>query len=239
MNKSDTHPASLVELACRKGKEKASYHSHEKATSGPSLPGGRKLPHLAPKPIEINSESPSFTGKNFSHKRARVHEDPQGSSHLLQPTHHTAETMSLMDTAGSHMDNNINLPELNSSIGGSNIQSMANDVQASENHTLETHFDLLSGIQNHSPIEIPRPFHFANGFTSQPAPTMPQSSAPSYPTGSMLKICPICDARLIALRNHIMAIPDGGNAMQLLGIYFAIRDNWHGCHVQGFGGLDG
>ena len=51
-------------------------------------------------------------------------------------------------------------------------------------------------------------------------------------------ICASCDARLTALRQSIMAILDAARVMQLLEVYFVLRDNWHDCHACSGGGLE-
>jgi len=236
MNNNDTNPASLVELPSIKGKGKATGHNHGNSTPGPScLPGGRKLPTLAPKFAITTPETPGVTERDNIRKRSRMDEYPH-SSQLFHPTPHTTDTMSPMNGTGSGSRIDNNFLEFDGSIGGSNLRYMMNDVQPSENHiyALATPLD-LSGIQNQSRMEIARSLRFPNALTSQP-PTMMSQIPPV--SRSALKICAGCDARLVTLRNHIRAIPDAAIVMQLLEDYFGLRDNWHGCQ-QGFGGLDG
>ena len=236
MNKENTHPASLDQLAGSKGKGKAPRQGHENSTPGPScLPERRKLPTLVPKPAGINSGSPRFSGGGSLPKRARVDEHPESSSYLLQSTHPTMETMSVTNGTESHMGSNTNTLCL---VSESNIQSMTNEVQTSENHMLAAPLDHPSGAQNEFQMERPWSLPFQNTFTSHhpPPPIIPQISPPSYRAS---KICAACDERLVTLRNHIKAIPDTAVSMQILDVYFGLRDNWHGCHQQGFGGLDG
>jgi len=166
-----------------------------------------------------------------------VDEDPLGSLHLIQPTNPTVETTSLTNGTGSHTDNNF-LGFNGSVAGGSNIQSMMNDAHPSDNHTLATSVNPLSGIQNKSQMESSWSSHTPNAFLCWPPPMISQASPLPYRAGSALRACAACDARLVTLRNHIRAIPDAAIVMQLLEDYFGLRDNWHGCQ-QGFGGLDG
>ena len=238
MDKNDAHPASLVELANIKGKGTAIGHNDGNATPGPSsLPRGRKLPNLAPKPAITTSESPPFGDKDFLRKRSRMDDNPQSSSQLFQPTHPMTETMSLMNGTGSHIDNNF--LEFNRPVGGSSVQDMAMDAQLSVNRTyvLETPLDYLSGMQNQLRMERQSPIRFPNAFTPQPPPVMPQMSPLCSDAGSALKICAACDARLMVLRYRIRATPDDTLAMQLLEAYLDVRDNWH-CCPEGLGGLD-
>jgi len=154
MNNNNTNSASLVKLPGMKGKGKPTGYNHENPTAGPScLPGGRKLPNLAPKSAIITAESPRLVNRDSLRKRSRVDEDPH-SSQLFQPTPHTIDTMPLMNDTGSHIGNTS--LEFNGSVtGGSNIQSMANDIHPSDNHILATPINSLPGIQNQSQMETP------------------------------------------------------------------------------------
>ena len=211
----DTHSVPHVELAGITGRGKF----------GPRV---RKLPNLAPKSAAVNSDD----HHNLGRKRPRVDYDTQDLSQLLQQTYPTTEPISLTSDTRSHNDNSI--LKFNGSLSGSSIRSMTNDIQgsesriqSSENNTFDMPYGPVSGIYSQSQTEIPWSFQF---FPSLPYP----QNAPAL--GSALKICPGCDARLTTLRTDIMGIPDPALVKRLLATYFALRDNWHGCHIRGLEG---
>ena len=181
--------------------------------------------NLAPKPAITTARSPSFGSTDPPRIQSDVDEDPQSSSQLSQPTHSVAETMSMLNEAGSHVENN--LLGFSGTVGGSNSHALMNDIQYHDNYILATPFNPLSGIQSQSQMETSWSGHFQNSLGSQPPLMIPQILPLAYRPS---KICAACDERLMTLRNHIKAIPDIGIAMQLLDIYFGLRDNWHGCH---------
>jgi len=235
----DIYPASTTKLDTIKDKGKAPCRDQGGPTPGPSsfstmgasFSEGRKFANIAPKldsnppkPAGINPESPANrTGSR--RKRARVDEDPQRSSHLVQQTYPMAGPF----------------PDDLQLVGISSIQSLANDIQ--DNQTLTTTFDPLPGFQNPTQAETPLSLNFplTHAPHGQVPPTTHQNTPICYPPTPGAQICAGCGARLAALRRNIMAIPDVVIVMQLLQVYFALRDNWHDCHVRGggVGGLDG
>ncbi|KAF8427046.1 hypothetical protein EV426DRAFT_591367 [Tirmania nivea] len=241
----ETHHASPTEFARIQAKGKAPCPD---LTLGPksfpslaaSFSGGRKLANIAPKldsnpskPAVINTESLA-KGTDSRCKRARVDEETQPSSHLVQQTSLVAEPLS--DGIGSHMHYH-NVTGFNTSISEPNTQSLPNQTQSCNNQTLATPFNSLLDFQNPAQAETPSFLNFPLLYSPHgQAPQTIHLNAPiCEPPAAGVKICEGCDARLTMLRHKIMAIPDAIVAVQVLEVYFALRDNWHSCNVRGSG----
>jgi len=228
----DTHPAGPAELA-GKGKAKAPYRSHRNNIPGlSSALGGRKLPNLAPKSTGITSESSHFADGDSLRKRSRIGGESQSPPYSMLQTYPTVGKI-LPNGAGPHMDNNIQ--ELNGLVGGSNTQPTTDHVEGTEDGTIATTSNPLPGIQNPLYMDTLLSFNFPQAYP----PANPHTSPLSYPPTSGLRICAICNARLTAFRDNIMAISDAAIAVRLLEAYFALIDNWHDCYGRGFGSLEG
>ncbi|KAF8453229.1 hypothetical protein BGX38DRAFT_1178623 [Terfezia claveryi] len=242
---SDINPASPAVSAGIKHKGKAPCGNHDNVTPGPSsFRDGLKFAKIAPKlgmmhpKPTIIPESPYLMVREAQRKRVRVQEDPQHSSHLVQPM---VAPLPAEDSRQRHNRPHVhnNIPESNGLVGGMNIPM--EDVEIMQRSAFQAPATPLhpppeadAKLQTQTPLSFHLPFTL---YSPPMVPENPQILNPQAPEGGF---CPTCHAMWNNLRECIMAftfsqgLPHGTNVSgELLKSYFGLDYHWRQGHVVG------